>query len=120
MAKKNQRPEAPVQRVTAKPRRFVAVTPEGLLPSSKGSPCPKKRKGCPVQLVWQEGRPFLRLCDRPKKPGRMIPVPDDPSTALALSRRLCACWEASGKPSRRSFRRCGVETAPLGRYRRAR
>jgi hypothetical protein len=112
MAKVKQKPVTiPTQQVTAQaPRWKGAATPPGLRAHTLSKiPCPTARKACPIQLVFRDGKPNLRLCLAQKKPGPLVPV-DNPRDALARSQQLCACWEKEGK----SFEKCGISQYSLG------
>jgi hypothetical protein len=65
------------------------------------NPCgdPKKpRKTCPVQLVWVHGKPNLRFCKTPGKPGYLVPV-KDPTEAARMSAEACKKWPYQLGPS---------------------
>jgi hypothetical protein len=68
----------------------------------KPRPCPKpcagalKRKGCPVQLAFDKGQPFLRFCTTDKQPGVRVDV-DSPMDAVAKANAACGTWAATGK-----------------------
>jgi len=56
--------------------------------------CPRKPTGnCPVQLVFKDRRPFLRLCAEPSKPGYLMPV-SSVSDGMAKGDEACGCWRA--------------------------
>jgi hypothetical protein len=91
--------------------RNVALRPElGLTTTT--TPCKEKRRGCPLQLIFKDGQPYLRLCRTRKKPGVVVPV-TTPEETFRLSKDLCACW----KTNRRSFTKCTAKGAALGRTR---
>ncbi len=64
----------------------------------KNKPClgTKKRKGCPVQLAFDNGQPFLRFCTTDKQPGYRVDV-DSPADAVAKANAACATWQATNK-----------------------
>ena len=79
---------------------------------SLGKPCVTKRRSCPLQLIFKDGVPYLRLCKRAgnKKPGFLIPA-GTPAEANTRAQAACACWRANKK----SFKNCpGIDTANLG------
>lgn len=55
-----------------------------------------KRTGCPVQLAFEEGQPFLRFCTTEKQPGYRVDV-NTPSEAVEAANAACATWKATGK-----------------------
>jgi len=55
-----------------------------------------KRTGCPVQLAFENGQPFLRFCTTEKQPGYRVNV-DNPAEAVAQASAACATWKAKGK-----------------------
>lgn len=83
--------------------------------TSSGEPCSSDRKGCPLQLVFKDGKPFLRMCPPTKRMwpggqksargkldrrGPLVAV-SSPADAVAKGRSICACWETT-----RDFRKC--------------
>lgn len=59
------------------------------------APCGTGRKGCPVQLVFEKGKPALRFCFKAKSKGfakRFSSVDE----AAAFSAKACACWTKHG------------------------
>lgn len=54
-----------------------------------------KRKGCPVQLAFDKGQPFLRFCTSEKKPGLRIDV-NSPADAQAKAEAACKSWKETG------------------------
>ncbi len=58
-------------------------------------PCREKRKGCPVQLVFREGKTYLRFCVARRKPGPLVEV-RSPRDAVRKAQKACKCWEKSG------------------------
>lgn len=64
----------------------------------KNKPClgALKRTGCPVQLAFEDGQPFLRFCTTEKKPGYRIDVAT-PAEAVKQADAACAVWKATGK-----------------------
>lgn len=55
-----------------------------------------KRTGCPVQLAFENGQPFLRFCTTEKQPGYRVDV-SNPAEAVAQANAACATWKAKGK-----------------------
>lgn len=55
-----------------------------------------KRKTCPVQLVFDRGRPFLRFCTENKKPGYRIDI-STPSEAAQRAAAACETWRRTGR-----------------------
>lgn len=64
----------------------------------KNKPClgALKRKGCPVQLAFEDGQPFLRFCIADKQPGYRIDV-SSPAEAVEVANAACTTWQATGK-----------------------
>lgn len=64
----------------------------------KNKPCLSalKRSGCPVQLAFDEGQPFLRFCTANKQPGYRVDV-NNPAEAVKQADAACATWKATGK-----------------------
>lgn len=64
----------------------------------KNKPClgALKRSGCPVQLAFEDGQPFLRFCTIEKKAGYRVNV-DTPAEAVKQANAACATWKATGK-----------------------
>lgn len=68
---------------------------------AQSDPCgdPKNpRTGCPVQLVFIEGAPNLRFCEKPGEPGYLVPV-DSPEHAEKIARKACEKWPNKPKAS---------------------
>jgi len=78
-------------------KRQIVVTGPGLDYDTASVPCSTKRKGCPVQLVFRKGSPFLRFCKKAgnNEPGHFVSVPDV-SEARKLTAEACAEWAAAG------------------------
>jgi hypothetical protein len=63
--------------------------------------CPKpcagalKRKGCPVQLAFDKGQPFLRFCTTEKQAGYRVDV-NTPAEAVKQANAACAVWRRDG------------------------
>ncbi len=55
-----------------------------------------KRTGCPVQLAFENGQPFLRFCTTEKQPGYRVDV-NTPAEAVEAANAACATWKATGK-----------------------
>lgn len=70
----------------------------------KDDPCVTTRKGCPVQFIFVEGKPTLRFCTEPKKPGHIVPV-DSPEEAQRLAEEACKDWKRGKKWSPTFFKR---------------
>lgn len=64
----------------------------------KNKPClgALKRTGCPVQLAFEDGQPFLRFCTIEKQPGYRVDV-NTPAEAVEQANAACATWKATGK-----------------------
>lgn len=62
----------------------------------KNKPCLSNRTGCPVQLAFENGQPFLRFCTTKKKPGYRVDV-GSPAEATRVAEAACATWKATGK-----------------------
>lgn len=90
-------------------REFKATSKSVLTPK-KNKPClgALNRKGCPVQLAFDKGQPFLRFCTTEKQAGIRIDV-NDPKQAQAEAERMCGEWKATGK---------FTSTSQLGKARR--
>ena len=56
----------------------------------------RKRKGCPVQLAFDNGQPFLRFCTADKQAGQRVDV-STPAEAVARANAACATYAATGK-----------------------
>ncbi len=78
--------------------RKIGTTSKTVATPEKNKPClgSLKRKGCPVQLAFDQGQPFLRFCTTEKKPGLRIDV-DSPADAVAKADAACATWKVTGK-----------------------
>lgn len=59
---------------------------------TSGRPCESLQAKCPMQLVFINGRTFLRLCRQAGQPGYLVPV-EDPSDAAVKASEACGCWE---------------------------
>jgi len=79
-------------------RRDYGTTSATVRTPDDNPPCrdSTKRKGCPVQLAYDRGQPFLRLCRTANRKGYRINV-DSPQDALVQGRKLCAEWKANRK-----------------------
>lgn len=86
--------------------------------TTASEPCKSKRKGCPVQLVFKDSKPFVRFCRRAGngKPGWLVAA-KSPDHARELVGKACAQWKRT-----RSFTSSNpavVEAGgTLGRFRR--
>jgi hypothetical protein len=90
-------PQTRTERGAGKSASQIIVTGPGLDYDTASAPCSTKRKGCPVQLVFRKGQPFLRFCKKAGsgEPGHFVSVPDA-SEARRLTAEACAAWSASG------------------------
>jgi hypothetical protein len=91
--------------------REYGATSKSVSTPKKNKPClgSLNRKGCPVQLAFDNGQPFLRFCTVEKQPGHRIDVAS-PAEAQAKAAEACAVWKSTGK--------FNLPGAPLGRTRR--
>lgn len=74
--------------------RTKGGTPDTVCKNYRSTPCGSEsspRASCPVQLVWVRGKPNLRFCVEPAKPGYLVPV-EDPIQAQAYATKACASW----------------------------
>jgi len=64
----------------------------------KNKPCAGalKRTGCPVQLAFEDGQPFLRFCTTEKQPGYRVDV-SNAAEAVKVADAACSTWKATGK-----------------------
>lgn len=64
----------------------------------KNKPClgALKRTGCPVQLAFDNGQPFLRFCTAEKQPGVRVNV-NTPAEATEKASAACTIWKQTGK-----------------------
>ena len=64
----------------------------------KNKPClgALKRTGCPVQLAFEDGQPFLRFCTTEKQAGFRVDV-NTPAEAVKQANAACAVWKSTGK-----------------------
>jgi hypothetical protein len=62
----------------------------------KNKPCNSNRTGCPVQLAFENGQPFLRFCTAKGKAGYRLDV-STPAEANEKANAACATWKATGK-----------------------
>lgn len=76
--------------------------------TTTGTPCGSARTGCPVQLIYKQGKPLLRFCTTKNRPGHVIHVKDAKSAA-SWAKKACQDWEKNG----RRFT-SDVTTLPLG------
>jgi hypothetical protein len=67
----------------------------------------KKRKTCPVQLVFDKGQPFLRFCRKDNEAGFRIDV-NSPGEATKQAKAACDHWVQHG-----TFDTFFPENAPL-------
>ena len=78
--------------------RKYGSTSKTVATPGKNKPClgALKRTGCPVQLAFEDGQPFLRFCTVEKKPGYRVDVAT-PAEAVKQANAACATWKATGK-----------------------
>jgi len=55
-------------------------------------PCAAEKERCPVQLVFIEGKPNLRFCVTPGKPGYVVPF-SSPTDAQKEAEKACKDWK---------------------------
>jgi len=74
------------------------ATSKSVSTPKKNKPClgALDRKGCPVQLAFDKGQPFLRFCTTEKKAGIRINV-GSPAEATAEAKRMCDAWEQNNR-----------------------
>jgi hypothetical protein len=90
-------------------KKHYGATSKTVTTPKTNKPCSAKRKGCPVQIAFDRGQPFLRFCVARNKPGYRVDV-DSPAEAMAIASKACAVWKATGKFD-------FPEGTPLGRAR---
>ena len=88
-------------------RRDLRATSKTVATPKKNVPCGTTRQGCPVQLAFDRGQPFLRFCSTPKKPGYRVDV-NSSQEGRAAAAKYCAQWDQA---KQFSF----PENTPLGR-----
>ena len=78
--------------------REYRATSKSVSTPKKNKPClgALKRKGCPVQLAFDKGQPFLRFCTAEKQPGIRLDV-DTPKEAQERANAMCETWKQTGK-----------------------
>lgn len=78
--------------------RKYGSTSKSVATPKKNKPCMNalKRAGCPVQLAFDRGQPFLRFCMLDGKPGHRVDV-DTPAEATAKANAACEVWKETGK-----------------------
>lgn len=96
---------------TTPPFSFRKSKKTGKVSRTVNKPCAQERKGCPVQLVFQNGQPHLRFCKKAGsgKPGHLVPV-SSADEAQRLAADACKCW----KRNRKKWGACDVSLGPLG------
>lgn len=106
--------------------RDYKATTRNVSDPKKYPPCNQARKGCPVQLAFDNGQPLLRFCVGKKQKGHRIDV-NTPAEAIAVATEACAPYApeftAEGKPIPFTGEFASkVYTLPLGSrgYRRTR
>lgn len=78
--------------------RKYGSTSKSVSTPKKNKPCMNalKRAGCPVQLAFDNGQPFLRFCTVNGKPGHRVDV-NTPAEAVSKADAACAVWKQTGK-----------------------
>jgi hypothetical protein len=78
--------------------RKIGSTSKTVATPKKNKPClgSLKRKGCPVQLAFEDGQPFLRFCVRDKEAGYRVDV-NSPAEAVEKANAACSTWVTTGK-----------------------
>lgn len=78
--------------------RKYKATSKSVTTPKKNKPCMNalKRQGCPVQLGFDKGQPFLRFCEVNGQAGPTVDV-NSPAEAVAAANAACATWKATGK-----------------------
>ncbi len=76
----------------------IGSTSKSVSTPKKNKPCLSalNRKGCPVQLAFDNGQPFLRFCRTNKEAGYRVDV-NTPAEAVEKSNAACAVYAATGK-----------------------
>jgi hypothetical protein len=87
--------------------------------SATKKPCMDKfgkfgRGQCMVQFVYDRGRPALRFCTAPNKPGLLVRV-KSARKAAQLAASACRCYEQT-----KSFTRCLPKSLKVGKVARRR
>lgn len=74
------------------------ATSKSVSTPKKNKPCfgSRKRKGCPVQLAFDNGQPFLRFCIADKEAGYRVNV-NSPAEATEKANAACSTYAATGK-----------------------
>jgi hypothetical protein len=74
--------------------RKIGTTSKTVATPKKNKPCLNalKRAGCPVQLAFDNGQPFLRFCTVNGKPGHRVDV-NTPAEAVRKADEACAEWK---------------------------
>jgi hypothetical protein len=78
--------------------RKYGSTSKTVATPKKNKPClgALKRTGCPVQLAFEDGQPFLRFCTTEKQPGFRVNV-NTPAEAVKQANAACTVWKSTGK-----------------------
>lgn len=78
--------------------RQYKATSKSVSTPNKNKPClgALNRKGCPVQLAFDKGQPFLRFCTVEKQAGIRIDV-NTPGEATKKANEMCERWKRDGK-----------------------
>lgn len=78
--------------------RKYGSTSKTVATPKKNKPCLNalKRKGCPVQLAFDDGQPFLRFCRANGEAGYRVDV-NSPAEAVEKANAACSTWTATGK-----------------------
>lgn len=79
-------------------RKDIKASSKSVLTPKKNKPCFKTtgRSGCPVQLAFDGGQPFLRFCTEDAKPGYRVNV-NTPKEASEQAKKACDIWKSTGK-----------------------
>ena len=107
----------PIPDVKLHDRKDFNYTSPNADPEKMGSnpPCGDEKARCPVQLVFIKGKPNLRFCREPRKPGYLVPV-KDPEAAQRLAKRACAEWSVKYAPKTWKKRSGEMVTKDLPRW----
>jgi len=77
-------------------------------PTRKSDICHNLTRDCPMQMVFVEGQPHFRLCEKEKQPGPLVPI-EDPSQLRRQAVDLCKCWDKEEK-----FQGCAIKGLVVG------
>lgn len=78
-------------------RRDIASTSKSVATPKKNKPCQafESRSGCPVQLAFDRGQPFLRFCRAKDSPGYRVDI-SSAADAVEKSQAACRVWKETG------------------------